>query len=149
MATSKKTTSSKSITNYQQPTQSCISSLKDTTSTTIKIKNTLHPLSVSEVKSRVNPSSSNDHVLLLYCFLCLFYYKARISIFQDSTRRMQSMSCFWYLFYIIILFSRIPLVIIFLWIKTLWNCQDWIYPSSRKDFFGLLIQLYDMFLNLK
>ena len=51
---------SKKLSNYQQPKQTCISSSKDTTSTTTKIKNTHHPLSVSEVKSRVNSSSSND-----------------------------------------------------------------------------------------
>ena len=50
----------KQLSHYQQPTITCISSLKDTTTTTTKIKNTSYPFSVSDVKSRVNPSSSND-----------------------------------------------------------------------------------------
>ena len=43
---------SKKLSNYQQPTQTCISSSKDiTTTTTTKIKNTPHPLSVRRLKA--------------------------------------------------------------------------------------------------
>ena len=105
MATSKKTTSSKSITNYQQPTQTCISSLKDTTSTTTKIKNTPHPLSVSEVKSRVNPSSSNDQHSLYSWPPCSYSCLIAMALKASSTGYLLVHEIFQFVEYVSILYK--------------------------------------------
>ena len=96
---------SKKLSNYQQPTQTCISSSKDTTSTTTKIKNTHHPLSVSEVKSRINLSSSNHQHSLYSRPPCSYSCLIAMALKASSTGYLPVHEIYQFVEYVSILYK--------------------------------------------
>ena len=88
----------------QQPTQTCISSSKDTTTIT-GIKDAHHPLSVSEARSRANPSSSNERDSLYSRPPCSYSCLIAMALKASSTGYLPVHEIYRFVEYVFILYE--------------------------------------------